>query len=469
MSTATGEKQSVALGSIVASALMTVMKLVVGLLTGSIGILSEAAHSGLDFAATVLTYLAVRVSDRPADEEHNYGHGKVESVAALAETALLFLTSIWIIYEAAHRLVTGALAVEATWYGLAVMLISIAIDAFRARALSRVAKATRSEALEADALHFSSDILSSGVVVAGLGLVYLGYPKGDAIAAIGVAGFVCLAGYRLGRRTIDTLIDTAPKGAAGRVAAIAERLPGVVRVEGVKVRSAGSVLFVDLDVAVSRTLPLDRVKEIQTAVAAAVGTEMPEAKPVVHAHPLALENETIVDRVQVIAANQGLAVHHITVQRIDERISVSLDLEVDGRQSIGRAHETASVLEAAIRDELGAAVEVETHIEPLLVDAVDGVEVAPDLLSRIDRTIQEIAAGKPSILDAHNLRVRQTGQGLFVSFHCHVAAGETVEDVHNTITHFEHRLRDRWPEIKRVIIHAEPATGPSATVPAVAE
>ena len=257
-------KQRVALTSILASGGLTLAKAVVGLATGSLAMLSEAAHSLLDLAATIMTYFAVRVSGKPADEEHHYGHGKVESVTALAETALLFLLSGIVIWEAAHRLFGGAHhAVEATIWAFAVIAASIVVDFFRARLLYRVAAETSSEALEADALHFGSDMWSSIAVLIGLGAVALGYPWADSAAAVIVAVFICVAGWRLGRRTIDTLTDTAPAGVADKVRAIATRIPGVVAIDRVRVRPAGDVLFVDLDVAVSRTLPLDRVAAIK--------------------------------------------------------------------------------------------------------------------------------------------------------------------------------------------------------------
>ena len=207
------EKEKVALTSIAASAALTIGKGIVGLMTGSLAILSEAAHSLLDLAATIMTYVAVRISGKPADEEHHYGHGKVESVAALAETALLFLLSGFVIWEAGQRLIgAGGHAVQATALAFGVIAISVVVDYFRARALTRVAKATSSEALEADALHFSSDMWSSMAVLVGLGGVAFGFPWADAAAALAVALFVLLAGYRLGWRTIETLTDTAPEG-----------------------------------------------------------------------------------------------------------------------------------------------------------------------------------------------------------------------------------------------------------------
>src|SRR5215471_7543225 len=222
-------KQRAALSSIAASAVLTLAKAAVGFATGSLAILSEAAHSLLDLAATIMTYFAVRVSGKPADEEHHYGHGKIESVTALAETALLFLLSGIVFWEAGHRLFGGQHhAVEATVWAFGVIIVSILVDFFRARVLYRVAHETSSEALEADALHFGSDMWSSVAVLIGLVGVLFGYPWADSLAAIVVAVFICVAGWRLGRRTIDSLIDVAPPGAAQRIAEIARRVRRVV-------------------------------------------------------------------------------------------------------------------------------------------------------------------------------------------------------------------------------------------------
>jgi cation diffusion facilitator family transporter len=453
---AAAAKQSVALTSIVASGVLTVLKLAVGLATGSIGVLSEAAHSGLDFGATVITYAAIRVSDRPADKNHPYGHGKIESVAALIETGLLFATSLWIIWEATHRLISGGAHVEVTWWAAAVILVSILVDIGRSRALGRVARATRSQALEADALHFSSDILSSSVVLVGLGLVAMGYPRGDALAAIGVALFVCLAGYRLGRRTIDTLVDAAPAGVAEEVTRIVRRVQGVARVQRVRARPTGTGMFADVEVAVSRTLPLDRVSEIKQLIVSRVGAAFPAADTLVHTVPEALDDETVLERVQVIAAYKGIAIHHVTVQQIAGRLSVSLDLEVDGKQSLGQAHETASALEADIRAELGESIEVETHIEPMLLGEIDGAEVPDALCRRIARSIEEIASRVPAVIDVHDVRARHTAEGLFISFHCTFDPARTVHYVHATVSSLEAQLREEWPDARRIVAHAEP-------------
>src|ERR1700733_6213584 len=245
------DKERAALGSIAASAGLTAAKAVVGLLTGSLAILSEAGHSLIDLSATVLTYFAIRISGKPADAEHQYGHGKVESVTALAETALLFVLTAFVIWEAVQRLLAAQThAVEATVAAFGVVADSSAVDFFRARTLRRVAEQTSSEALQADALHFSSDMWSSVAVLIGLGGVAMGYPWADATAAIIVAVFIAIARFRLGKRTVGTLTDTAPEGVSDLVSTIARQVPGVVAVERVRVRPAGPTLFVELGVGI---------------------------------------------------------------------------------------------------------------------------------------------------------------------------------------------------------------------------
>ncbi len=450
-------KEKAALGSIVASAGLTLAKAVVGVLTGSLAILSEAAHSLIDLGATVMTYFAVKISGKPADAEHHYGHGKVESVAALAETALLFVLSAAVLFEAVRRLLGDhGHAVEATPAAFAVIAISILVDFFRARLLYRVAADTSSQALEADALHFGSDMWSSLAVLIGLGAVALGFAWADAAAAIVVAVFVCLAGWRLGKRTIDALTDTAPVGAAERIAAIARRIRGVVAIERVRARPVGPDLFVDLALAVSRTLPLDRVTALKDEVTQAIRAEMPEAEVTIATNPMALDNETVLDSVMVIARNRGVAVHHVTVQDVDHRLSVSLDLEVDGHLTLTQAHEIASGLEAAIAEELGPKIEVETHIEPLQAHGLDGHNAPPERVAAIAGALAELAATLGPIRDVHDVRVRETPDGEIVNFHCLIDPSLSVRDVHEKVDQVEQGLRRRWPSIERVIGHAEP-------------
>jgi cation diffusion facilitator family transporter len=450
-------KERVALTSIAASGGLTIAKAAVGVLSGSLALLSEAAHSALDFAATVMTWYAVRISGKPADEEHHYGHGKVESVSALIETGLLFVLSGLVMWEAAKRL-SGAEghAVEATIWAFAVIIVSIVVDFLRARLLYRVAAETASAALEADALHFGSDMWSSIAVLIGLVAVALGFPWADSAAAIIVAVFIVVAGWRLGRRTVETLTDTAPEGAAARISAIASRISGVVGIDRVRARSVGPTLFVDLVVAVSRTLPLDRVAQIKAALTQAIRAELPEAEVDVATEPRALSDETVLERVMVIARNRALAVHHITVHAIEGRLAISLDLEVDGRLSLAAAHDIADGLEAAVREELGPEVEVETHIEPLQMWGLAGRDAANERVAAVREALTAIAANIAFVGQIHDVRVRETAEGEIVNFHCQVDPTLTVQDVHEKVDDVERALRREFPTIKRVIGHAEP-------------
>ncbi|HEY0566835.1 MAG TPA: cation-efflux pump [Xanthobacteraceae bacterium] len=450
-------KEQVALGSIFASAGLTIAKGVVGVLSGSLALLSEAGHSLLDFVATIITYVAVRISGKPADDEHHYGHGKVESIAALAATALLFVLSGVVIWEAGKRLF-GAVGhdVDATPAAFAVIIVSILVDFWRARLLYRVAGETASEALEADALHFGSDMWSSIAVLIGLGAVAAGFKWADAAAALVVAVFVCLAGWRLARRTLHTLTDTAPEGAAQQLTRIAGRISGVVAVERVRVRPAGDKLFVEITAAVSRTLPLERVVGLKEQIAAAIHAEMPRADLNIIAEPRALDDETVLERVMVIARNRALAVHHVSAHHVEGRLAVSLDLEVDAALTLGAAHEIATGLEEALRDELGSDVEIETHIEPLQPHDAPGRDASAERVTEIERSLIAISAEMDFVGEVHDVRVRQTDEGEIVNFHCGVDPGLSVHDAHERVDDLERALRRRFPTIKRVIGHAEP-------------
>jgi cation diffusion facilitator family transporter len=452
------EKERVALTSILASAALTLAKAIVGLTSGSLALLSEAAHSLIDFGATLMTYVAVRLSGKPADDEHHYGHGKIESISALAETALLFLLAGVVAWEAGKRLIMHeGHAVEATLAAFIVIGLSIVVDFFRARALNHVANKTSSQALEADALHFSSDLWSSLAVLAGLLGIRLGLPWADSAAALVVSVMVCVAGWRLGRRTVDTLTDTAPPGVATRATSVARRVGGVVAVNQVRAREAGEQIFIDLSVDVSRTMPLEQVNAVKAAVIENIGKAIPRAEVHVATQAVALDNETVLDRVMVIARNRALAVHHVTVQEIHGRLSVSLDLEVDGKLSLGDAHDIADALEQEIAAELGADVEVETHIEPLEPARTRGREAPPERVRAVQLALGEIAAESKVIRDVHNVRVRETDQGEIVNFHCRVDPALTVFEVHQKVDDVERALKARSSQIARVIGHAEPA------------
>jgi cation diffusion facilitator family transporter len=454
--TAARRKERAALWSILASATITIAKGAAGLATGSLALISDAAHSLLDVAATTITWLAVRAAHRPADEEHQFGHGKIESLAALIETAFLFVLSGAVAYEGLRRLSTGESDVQPSWTAVAVLVGAILVDAWRWWSLTRVARETRSEALEADALHFSADLVNSVLVLGALGAAAMGYPQADALVAVGVAGFIAFAGFRLAQRTVNTLLDTAPKGLAEQVRSAAEQVPGVVSVERVRVRPVGGHIIGEVLVRVSRTLPLERVAEIKDKVVRAINDELPQGEFTVTADPIQLDDETILERVLLAAARLRVPIHHVTVQTLSRRLSVSFDLEVDGRMRLGQAHEIASRVESAIRDELGPQVEVESHIEPLVASELEGREADSATVARIATTLAENTKVEDGIADVHDVRVRVTASGLVVNYHCRVDPARDVSSVHEKVDDLERRVRRAHPEILRVVGHAEP-------------
>jgi cation diffusion facilitator family transporter len=256
------EKRTVALASVFAAIFLTGSKGLIGLLTGSLGILAEALHSGLDLLAAAITYFSVRISDKPADREHHFGHGKIENLSALAETILLFITCGWIIYEAHNRLTSGRIHIEVTFWSYLVVIVSIIVDYTRSKALMKAAKKHNSQALEADALHFSTDIWSSAVVFLGLILANFGFFMADSIAALIVAVIVVYVSYRLGRRAVDALLDKAPSGLESVVRRLAAQLPEITEVRDIKIRSSGPDIFIDLSMTVDTSLSIGQAHDI---------------------------------------------------------------------------------------------------------------------------------------------------------------------------------------------------------------
>src|SRR5882757_2817239 len=446
-------KTRVAAISIFASAAMAATKFVVGVAIGSLALISEALHSSVDLVATVITWLVVRVSDQPADEEHHYGHGKIESLSALGVIALLYVLAGGIVVQAWSHLRDGAPPPTISAVPFVVLLVDIAVNFWRARALHRTALDTRSQALEADALHFASDVFGSSAVIVGLALSGLGYAWGDAAAAIGVAILISVLGLRLGRSTIETLLDRAPEGAAAKASAAIKAVLGVIDVERLRVRMVGSTHFIDAIVQVPRTWPIDRIEEIKCKAQHAVSKALGDADLTFTAVPVARDNESVRERIMVIARNSGLAIHHVTVHDLGGKLTVSIDLEVDGEMPLTQAHEIAHTLEHNIRDELGA--EVDTHIEPLEPELPLGTDAAPGRVAEIAEALSRFAADG-AIHDIHNVRVRDTEAGEIVNFHCRAAPSMSVIKVHENVDAVERALRRAYPSVKRVISHAEP-------------
>jgi cation diffusion facilitator family transporter len=455
MTSTSSIKTNVAAISIFASAAMAVAKFAVGIAIGSLALISEALHSSVDVIATIITWLVVRVSDAPADDEHHYGHGKFESLSALFVIALLYVLAGGILVESWSRLSEGAAPPKISTIAFVVLAVDIVVNFWRARALHRTARATHSQALAADALHFASDVLGSTAVIIGLVLTGLGYPWGDSVAAIAVAVMISILGLRLGRSTIETLLDRAPEGVAEKAGAAIAAVHGVVGVERLRARMVGATTFIDAIVNVPRTYPIDRVEAIKKAAQEAVSNVLGDADLTFTAVPVARDNESVRERIMVIARNSGLAVHHVTVHDLGGRLTVSIDLEVDGDMQLSAAHDIAHELERSIREDFGEDVEVDTHIEPLEPELPHGSDAAPERVETIKAALARFASDG-AIHDIHNVRVRDTAAGEIVNFHCRAAPSMSVITVHENVDEIERALRRAFPTIKRVISHAEP-------------
>ncbi|TLU82506.1 MAG: cation-efflux pump [Chlorobium sp.] len=454
------KKQNVALSSVTASFFLTAMKLVVGIMTGSIGIISEAAHSALDFGAAALTLFAVKMSDKPADRKHHYGHAKVESVSALIETGLLVVTSIWIIYTATERLLAGTVEIEVTWYAIAIMVISIVVDFSRSRALKRVAKETNSQALEADALHFSSDILSSAVVLVGLLFVSLGIPWADAVAGIVVALLVGWAAFSLGKKTIDVLIDAAPEGLAERIEEIAMTISGVIAVDKIRVKPTGPQVFIEMAVCVNRTLSVEKVQAISANIEKKVREEYPVGDITINSKPIALNSETIAERVHVIGLNHNLHAHNISTSLTGQKKQITFDVEIDQQLTIKQAHDTVNALEEELHREFNGDLDICIHLDPLRNEECFTGTLQAEEEKLVHDTIISASQLFEKIQNVHDIKIRKTeNEKLFITLHCSFNDEVLLEEVHSLTSQLEGSIYRSLQNAARVIIHAEPLFG----------
>jgi cation diffusion facilitator family transporter len=457
------EKRAVAGHSVLAAIAITALKVVVGVTTGSLGILSEAAHSGLDLVAAIITFFSVKVSDKPADADHQYGHGKVENFSAFIETGLLLLTCFWIVYEAIERLFFRSVEIEPSTWAFAVMLASIAVDLWRSKALGKMAEKYDSQALEADALHFSTDVWSSGVVILGLLLVlggrayHIGWLRdADPVSALVVAGIVVHVSWRLARRTVDALLDAAPAGVRNQIIAAVQKVDGVLEVDRARIRRAGNRYFADVSVGLARTVTFQRSGQVADAVTDAVHLVLPDADVTVHSVPRADRTENIFDRIRAVATRHNLNVHDVSVQDLHGRLDVEQHLELDERLSLKEAHDKVSALEAEIRQEVPEISSILTHIESEPATIEPGDDIVRD--ARLERRLKAIAAEFPDVLDMHEIQIKRVRGRIYVSCHCTMSDDLPLSRVHDIQTDLEIRFKQDAPELFRVLIHPEPST-----------
>ncbi|HYL45601.1 MAG TPA: cation-efflux pump [Candidatus Limnocylindrales bacterium] len=458
---ATREKRLAALTSIGSAVILVALKVFLAIVTGSLGVISEALHSILDFIAAVITYLSVQVADKPADAQHLYGHGKVESFSAFVETGLLLLTALYIIWEAAQRLLFHAVHIRPSLTAILILAIAMGIDAYRARALRRVSNRYPSEALEADALHFSTDVWSTFVVILGISGAWLGMKfniewlsRLDAIAALGVAGVIIWIGSRLGMRTVDALLDVAPSGLREQISDAVEQTEGVLHTERVRVRRAGQRYFVDVTISVPRTASLEQAHTASDAVERRIAQIVP-ADVVVHVEPRAPTNEPLFDTIRAISQRRGLAVHELSAHQFDGRLFIELHLEVDEASSLREAHRQASLLEDEIRSATQPGARVNIHIEPAGAK-IAGAEELKDLSRSVQNFLNSLQSEYHELVDCHDVHVRSVDHKILVSCHCAMDGSLPITEVHDVTAALEDRVKERFAQIFRVTIHPEP-------------
>lgn len=473
----TQAKHRAAIFSVLAALGLTLLKLVVGLYTNSLGILSEALHSGLDLLAALMTLYAVRVSSRPADSGHPYGHGKVENLSALAETLLLFLISFWVIYEGIQRLLGGGEPVVPSLWGAVIMAISMIVDINRVRMLRRVARETKSQALEADALHFATDILSSAVVLVGVLAVWLASAlhitgplqkvlvQADTVAALIVAVIIFRASLHMARDAVNTLMDSSSSEECQQIEAAVGALPGITAVRRVRLRTSGPQSFVDLTVGVDPCVRVSEGHRLAHEAELAVDSILPGADVTVHVEPM-VSPAAPLDPFMVIqraAERQGLDVHDIHVLRSGTATRIELHVELPADMPFARAHKQVRAFEEDVSRSLSLE-EILTHLEPRDAAAsYRGLTAAsPEVQAAWDQ-IRQAVDREPLLSKAHKFSAYATAeQGLCVSFHCEVAADCTVAQAHGISSRLESQLRELLPSLGRVSIHLEPAAAQAA-------
>lgn len=438
-----------------------------GVFTGSLGIISEALHSGLDLVATVITFLAIRFSDKPADAQHHYGHGKMESFSALIETILLLITCIWIIYEAIQKLFFGkSSATNGAIWGAVVMVISIIVDSTRVGILKRTAKKYGSQALEADALHFSSDILSSAVVCGGLVCVWIGeifhipaLKYADPIAALGVAALVIRVSMKLGKETIDVLLDTAPKGMKEAIEKEISTIANIVQIESVRIRPSGAVKYIDLNIGVESVQDNLSVHKLVSEIKNRVSKLVPNSDVVVSTFPIeSLSVEDVnINRTLVKIVGQVpncLNVHNVHIYELDGKKEITAHIELKENLTLSATHELSHEISKRIKKEIDSIENVNLFFEraepELRIE--DITEFATDIVC----SIKEVVNGISDDMDCHEIRIYKKGDKVSTFLHCGVREEFTVDKLELLSDDIKRKLKSNVNHLENVHIHFEP-------------
>jgi cation diffusion facilitator family transporter len=454
------EVQRAAGWSVLAAALLTALKLVSGLLTNSLGILSEGLHSGLDFVAAGITLIAVRRASKAPDSDHLYGHGKIENFAALAETIILWITSVWIIFEAWHRIETQNWP-EASIWGIIIMVIGVIVTFQQSRVLYRTAEKHGSQALEADALHFRTDMISSIVVLLGLGFVWIDFPIADPLSAIGVAIIIFVVSARLGKRTFDALTDSAPQGLQEEIMQRVSEVSGVVECTRIRARHSGPELFADIVVTIDETIATAEAHSIAESIEQKLIVLAPRVDVVVHIEPAEgdlsqYSKMNIYDQMQVIARRlpEVQSVHNIRVFEIADCIDVAADLEMSTDLTLEEAHTVSEMFEERLRELAVNINSVTLHLETAMTkdEAQDITSESVEIVEAVKKVVSEFA---PPV-NYREANIREERVGVSVLLDCTIPGQMTLTESHDIADAIEKRILERLEVVKSVFIHFDP-------------
>jgi len=460
-STRREEVNRVALISLIAAAALTVLKVIVGIVSGSLGVISEALHSFLDLLAAGITFVAVRQASADPDPEHHYGHGKIENFAAFVQTILLWITAGWIIWEAL-RVIRVEEWPEPTMAGIVVMIVSIVVNYERSGVLYSTALKHGSQALEADGLHFITDAISSIVVLIGLVFVFFEIPIADPLSAIGVALVILFVSYRLARRAFDALMDTAPEGIQDEVEKVCKSIQGVVDCRKVRARQSGHELFLDVVIAVKEDTSVDEAHHIADRVEGALSGFGKQVDCMVHVEPVSrVDEEQVTQDVYSLlhellrAEPMALGVHKVRIQVIEDGTYIAADLEMQPGMTIGAAHAISEKLERILREKVRNLKRITLHmdVEREQVPAIDITNESGHIIEKIKMLVDEETPAS----DCHNVNITRDSSGLTVSLDCRVDADMPLVDSHEVAEIVEKIIKIAIPEVSLVFVHVEPS------------
>jgi len=449
-----GTSKSAAKKGILAGAILTVVEVAGGLVSGSLGLLSSAFNTLMDFVAAVIMFFAVRESSKPPDEVHMYGHEKIESAAAIGEILLLFAVCSWILYTAFSRLMSGGQSIELFWVALGTNFVSIVVDMFAYLNLRVSSKENKSEAIEAGALHFLNDLLIAVVVIVGLVFYLFGVRYADSIAALCIVGYIVYSGLNVVRGSFRTLMDAAPKGVLDQMKRQILRVDGVENCHHLRVRRAGSKFFVDAHVEIDGQIPLNQAHSIASGIEEQIVKVFPDSDILIHTEPHTGEDPIAVIRNVASQISEIKGIHGIAVKTIGRKLSVSCHLELEPEISVKSAHEIANRLEERLNKELKNVSTIVSHLEPTTEPSES--DYRPKQSNRLQKRITQISRSLSEVRSVHEVQILTRGGRYSVTLHCTVDSSLTLVQAHEIATKIEEKIKMADEKIDQVIVHCEP-------------